>query len=467
MITSLKKLKASLSKNLKALARDASEQTLSSVLALGVISVSSAVLAGSATALTSVVALRVIQFKNESAYYPIVKTAILAAAGGGAVLGLAYGFKANGDPKQHTGNSPSQQTKGGGSQDWRNFTVVRKVKESEEITSFYLKPEDGSQIPRFKAGQYLTIKLDIPGQAKPVVRPYSLSDYSEPRDYYRLSIKLEPAPEGLKDVPPGLSSNFMHSQVLEGSTIPIKLPSGKFVLDVHKNIPVVLISNGVGITPMISMVKACGLHNPSRPVWFLHGTRNGQYHVFRDEVSKLAEQNPNLKVHFAYSRPRSEDEGQFQSAGHVNVEMIQSLVNQDSEFFLCGSPPFLKEIREGLQGWGVPEDKIFFESFMKASTVPSNSTSSAEVEGEMTEISFTQSGKMLTWEAQYNSILEFAEANELNPDYSCRQGICGTCVCKILEGEVEYQEEPTAEIPEGSVLTCISKPKTARVSLEL
>ena len=241
-------------------------------------------------------------------------------------------------------------------------------------------------------------------------------------------------------MPPGLSSNFMHNQVLEGSTIPIKLPSGKFVLDVHKNIPIALISNGVGITPMISMVKASVINNPSRPVWFLHGTRNGQYHAFREEVSKLAEHNPNLKVHFAYSRPRSEDKGQFQSTGHINIEMIQALVGRDAEFFLCGSPPFLKEIREGLQKWGVPEEKVFFESFMKASAVPSNSTSSAEVEDEMTEISFTQSGKMLTWEAQYNSILEFAEANELNLDYSCRQGICGTCVCKILKEKLNIKK---------------------------
>jgi uncharacterized protein len=340
------------------------------------------------------------------------------------------------------------------------------VKESGEITSFYLKPEDGDEIPSFQPGQFLTIKLEIPGQAKPVLRTYSLSDYPEPCDTYRLSIKREPAPRDL-DVPPGLSSNFMHDRVQEGSIIPAKPPSGKFVLDVRKSIPAVLVSNGVGITPMIAMAKACSRLNPSRPIWFLHGARDGRYHAFRDEVLNLTEQNPNLQVHFAYSRPRPEDEGQFHSTGYVDTALIQSLASQDAEFFLCGSPPFMNAIREGLQSWGVPDDRVYFESFMKARTAPAASVSPLPALDERAEIVFAKSGRTLTWESEHDSILEFAEANDLNPDYSCRAGICGTCMCRILEGEVEYQEEPTAAIAEGSVLICISKPKTARVVLEL
>jgi ferredoxin-NADP reductase len=218
---------------------------------------------------------------------------------------------------------------------------------------------------------------------------------------------------------------------------------------------------------MMSMVKACSRLNPKRPIWFLHGARDGQYHAFRDEVLNMAEQNPNLQVHFAYSRPRPEDTGRFQSTGYVDTALIQTLVGRDAEFFLCGSPPFLQSIREGLQTWGVPEDRVFFESFMKARTVSSETIAPAPAGGEAAEIIFTQSGKTLTWQAEYDSILEFAEANDLEPAYSCRQGICGTCMCKIREGEVAYQTEPTAAIAEGSVLICISKPKTARVVLEL
>jgi uncharacterized protein len=424
-------------------------------------SLTAAVTACSFVTLASAIAIGIINPKDKSAY-PWGVYAALLAMGGGAALGLAYRGKTSDKRSIQESDAISMPNSESLWKDWRNFKVVRKEKESENITSFYLKPEDGMEIPSFQPGQFLTIRLDIPGQTKPVIRTYSLSDYSELCDYYRLSIKREPTPEGL-DVPPGLASNFMHDQVQEGSVIAAKPPSGQFVLNVHKAIPAVLISNGVGITPMISMAKACSRLNPQRPVWFLHGARDGQYHAFRNEVLSLAKQNLNMQIYFAYSRPRPEDEGQFQRTGYVDTALIQSLVSQDAEFFLCGSPPFLKSLREGLQTRGVPVDRVFFESFMKAP--PSENASPAPVEAA--EMVFTQSGKTLTWQPEYDSILEFAEANDLDPAYNCRQGICGTCMCTILEGEVAYQTEPSAEITEGSVLICIAKPKTARVVLEL
>jgi uncharacterized protein len=427
-------------------------------------SLTAAVTVGSVATLASAIAIGILNPKDKSAYQQGVYAALLAT-GGGAVLGLAYRGKIQ-ESLQTASTIPTSNAATQDWQNWRNFVVVRKVKESEEITSFYLQPEDGDEIPSFQPGQFLPIKLDIPGQAKPVLRTYSLSDYPEPGETYRLSIKREPAPRDL-DVPPGLASNFMHDQVHEGSVILAKPPSGKFVLDVRKSIPVVLVSNGVGITPMISMAKACSRLNPTRPMWFLHGTRDGQHHAFRDEVWNLAEQNPNLRIHFAYSRPLPEDEGQFQSAGYVDTALIQTLANQEAEFFLCGSPPFLQAIREGLQSWGIPEDRVFFESFMKARIAPAENIPPKPAGSGTAEIVFTLSNKTIAWQAEHDSILSFAEANDLNPAYSCRQGICGTCMCKILEGEVTYQSEPTAAIAEGSVLICISKPKTARVALEL
>jgi uncharacterized protein len=422
-------------------------------------------LTASATAFSMVALVSAIAIgtnpKDKSAYRWGVYAALLAT-GGGAVLGLVY--KGKGQETQSSSTMPLERQPW---KDWRNFVVVRKVKESEEITSFYLKPEDGGEIPAFKPGQFLPIKLDIPGQAKPILRTYSLSDYPEPCDYYRLSIKREPVPNGL-DVPPGLSSNFMHDHVQEGWVIPAKPPSGKFVLDVDQSIPAVLVSNGVGITPMIAMAKACNRLNPNRPIWFLHGARDGQYHAFRDEVFALAQQNPNLQIHFAYSRPRPEDDPYFQSTGYVDIALIQSLVTQDAEFFLCGSPPFLRSLMDGLKAWGVPDRRVFFESFGQSmKTTPDKSSTEASQDDIESEITFAKSGKTVAWNRSEESILAFAEANDLNPDYSCRQGICGTCMCKILEGEVEYQTQPSAAIAEGSVLICISKPKTSRVVLEL
>jgi ferredoxin-NADP reductase len=425
-------------------------------------SLTAAITALSVITLTSAIAIGVTKSKDESVYKAALYSSLIGA-GCGAVFGFASKSKGNQRTAQPTQTIDSTIWK-----DWRNFVVVRKVKESEEITSFYLQPEDKGVIPNFQPGQFLTIKLDIPGQARPIIRTYSISDYPEPCDYYRLSIKREPMPPGL-DVMPGIASNFMHDQVPEGSVILAKPPSGKFILDVQKSIPAVLISNGVGITPMISMAKAVTRLHPQRPIWFLHGARDGRSHAFRDEVRAIAEQNPNLTIHFAYSRPREEDTIHYHSTGYVDVDLIQSLVQQEAEYFLCGSPPFLESIRAGLKDAGVLENQVFFEMFTKASKVTSDRPV-AEVDQDNAagvEIVFVQSHQTITWQADADSILEFAEANDLNPPYSCRQGICGTCECKILEGEVEYQTTPTATVEDGSVLICISKPKTSKVILDL
>ncbi|MGK7934908.1 MAG: 2Fe-2S iron-sulfur cluster-binding protein [Xenococcaceae cyanobacterium] len=361
--------------------------------------------------------------------------------------------------------------------DWRNFIVDRKVKESQEITSFYLKPQDGEELSDFKPGQFLTIKLDIPEQPRPVIRTYSLSDYNNADGYYRLSIKRESAPRGL-DVPPGIASNFMHDVIQEGSIIPAKPPNGKFVIDVPSSVPAVLISNGVGITPMIAMAKACIKLNQNRHLWFLHGAINGDYHAFRDTILNLGQENPNLHIHYKYSRPRPEDVGFYHSEGYVDKELlatqtipeIQQIYGaSNAEYFLCGSPAFMDSIRSGLGELGVSEDKVFFESFFKGGTTKGKTqpvtTHSGEIESA--EIVCTASGKTLTWQKGNGTILEFAEANGINPPYSCRQGICLTCMSELQEGEVEYVEPPTNEPDEGSVLICICQPKTNRVVIDI
>jgi hypothetical protein len=419
--------------------------------------------------LASSIAIGATKPEDKSAYAAAVYSSLIGA-GCGAFLGLVYsgGRNQQNNTKAIETEPEVAPTEGNIWKDWRNFVVIRKVKESEEITSFYLQPQDNGELPEFQPGQFLTIKLNIPGQTKPVIRTYSLSDYPDRWSYYRLSIKREPAPQGV-EVPPGVASNFMHDHVDEGSIILAKPPSGNFILDVQKTIPAVFISNGVGITPMISMAKAATRLNLERPLWFIHGARDGRYHAFREEVRAIAAQNPNLRTHFVYSRPREEDSGYYHSTGYVDTELIQSLVMQEAEYFLCGSPPFLASMRQGLQDAGVPESRVFFEMFTRAAKV-TNPPAPAETSSDRIDsaaIVFAQSDRTITWEPDADSILEFAEANDLNPPYSCRQGICGTCQCKLLEGEVEYQETPTAEIEDGAVLICISKPKTSTVVLDL
>jgi len=335
-------------------------------------------------------------------------------------------------------------------------------------------------LPSFQPGQFLTIKLEIPGQARAIIRTYSLSDYAEQPAYYRLSIKRELMPAGL-DVPPGIASNFIHDCVDVGAVIPTKPPSGKFVLDVQKSSPAVLISNGVGITPMISMAKAATWLNRDRPLWFFHGARDSQFHAFRGEIGAIAQQNPALTAHFAYSRPRPDDvaiddlseSGHYHSIGYIDTALIQSQVMPDAEYFLCGSPAFMESIRAGLKQAGVPDSRVFFESFMKASpaSAPSPTATTSQDAGSHADgagsVVFARSQETAAWQPDAASLLEFAEANDLTPDYSCRQGICGTCECQLLEGEVEYNQPPTAAIATGSVLIYIAKPKTATVVLDL
>ncbi|MBN3878467.1 MULTISPECIES: 2Fe-2S iron-sulfur cluster-binding protein [unclassified Nostoc] len=425
-------------------------------------SIAAAATVGSVITLSAAVVIGVTNAKAKSAYQFGVYSSLFGTASG-AVFGLVYTIKAS-------GNKSIPDLKASDShvwEDWRNFVVVHKVKESEEITSFYLQPEDKGEIPNFKPGQFLTIKLDIPGQDKPVIRTYSLSDYPENCEYYRLSIKREPTPNGL-DVMPGIASNFMHDRIQEGSVILAKPPNGKFVLDVQKSIPAVLISNGVGITPMICMAKACALLNPTRPIWFVHGARDGKFHAFRDEMREISRQNHNLNVHFRYSRPTPEDRGKYHSVGYVDAALIQELVRQEAEYFLCGSPSFMQSIMQGLKESGVPDSRVFFESFGKPmKSVSEKQTQTATGDERFAEIVFAKSGKTLTWQPSDGTILEFAEANDINPPFSCRVGVCGTCMCKIYEGVVAYQEEPTATTDKSSVLICISQPGTAKLVLDI
>lgn len=428
-------------------------------------SLTAAATVGSAVTLAAAIALGVTHANDESAYRTAVHSA-LAGTVGGAILGLLYV-----DPKNNKRTQPIFQAQTAEHEpwkDWRDFVVVRKVKESEEITSFYLKPEDQRAIPNFQPGQFLTIKLDIPGQKQSTIRTYSLSDYTEPCEYYRISVKREPMPPG-SDFMPGIASNFLHDHIHEGAIIPTKPPGGRFVLDVRRSVPAVLVSNGVGVTPMISMVKAATRANPSRAVWFVHGAKNGRFHAFRNEVIAVAQQNSNLSVHFAYSRPGLEDREHYHHKGYVDTELLQSLVPLEAEYFLCGSPAFMQSLREGLEAAGIPNSRIFFEAFTKknVSLLSEIPATSLEKTSTAAEVVFAESNQTATWQTGDGSLLEFAEANHLEPLYSCRQGICGTCTCKLLEGEVEYLQTPVAAVDDGSVLICISRPKTSRVVLGL
>ena len=425
--------------------------------------------------LIAAVALGLPHPKDKSANKMGIYASLLAFVAGAGV-GLVVKDNSPAKSKQNKQDRRSS-TQDDTWKNWRDFKIVKKESESQEITSFYFQPVDGGKLPDFKPGQFLTIKLDIPDQPRPVIRTYSLSDYPESKDYYRLSIKRERSPKDL-DVPPGVASNFMHDRIFESSVIPCKPPSGKFYLEVDNSIPAVLISNGVGITPMISMAKAVARKNPQRHLWFIHGARNGEYHACREEINNITESYPNLHIHYRYSRPRPEDEGKYHSQGYADKQLLADSIipeiqathngSTEAEYFLCGSPAFMDSLREGLTELGVSEDRVFFESFGGGKTkgkAQADSNGAGSIDSA--EVVFAGSDKTLTWTPEDGTLLEFAEANDLNPEYSCRQGVCLTCMCQLQSGEVEYLEEPSGEPDDGTVLICISKPKTSKVVLDL
>jgi ferredoxin-NADP reductase/MOSC domain-containing protein YiiM len=347
----------------------------------------------------------------------------------------------------------------GGWEGYRTFVVDRKVPESETITSFYLVPEDGGPLPPFKPGQFLTFRLDIPGQSKPLTRTYTISDRPD-ADYYRVSIKRE--------TPPGLSSNYFHDHVQPGARLCIKSPRGDFWLDPGDDTPVVLVSAGVGLTPMISMLNSIVAAGSGRPVWFIHGTRSGREHAMGEHVRSLAAERDNVHLHVRYSRPVPGDvEGNnHDGTGHVTVDILKELLPPAAyDFYLCGPTPFMKSLYNGLLDWGVAEGRIHYEFFGPASVLKAGAGKApTQVTGDRGspafDVVFDQSGVTVAWDPGVDSILELAEAHGLRPDYNCRSGICHTCMCKLIEGEVTYVAEP-ADLPDpGYVLICCSRPKS-------
>jgi hypothetical protein len=353
-----------------------------------------------------------------------------------------------------------------GWENFRTFVVDRKLAESDVVTSFHLVPEDGEALSAFQPGQFLTLKLYIEGQPRPVIRTYSLSDSPSHEDHYRISIKREDAPA--PELPPGVSSTHFHDRVEVGARLCVKAPRGQFTLDPGADTPVVLVSAGVGLTPMISMLNAIVESGRQRTTWFIHGARNGREHAMGAHVRRLAAENDNVRVHIRYSQPREEDvqDRAYETRGHVDVELLQAILpERDFDFYLCGPTPFLKSLYRGLLAWGVPESRIRYEFFGPATALKAGeegdrpAARTPDVTGDI-QVTFARSGVTAPWDPSAESLLDLAEAQGLRPDFSCRSGICQSCVSKLLDGEIEYFQEPL-EVPDpGCVLICSAKPRT-------
>lgn len=248
----------------------------------------------------------------------------------------------------------------GGWSDFRNFTVTKKVSESEVITSFYLKPQDGKELSNFQPGQYISLKINIEGEKFTHIRQYSLSD-SPDKDYYRITVKREE--NGAS--PDGIVSNYLHHHVEVGAVLQLSAPAGDFVLDFNQELPLVLLSGGVGITPMISMLNTVIKLQPNREVIFIHAAANGKVHALSEYVKGLAEKNEHVKSYVFYDSPTEEDRinNRFNEEGYVTYEWLKSNVQVNSAFYFCGPTPFMKSMFKSLKELGVQREHIHFEFF--------------------------------------------------------------------------------------------------------
>ena len=252
----------------------------------------------------------------------------------------------------------------GGWNGFRRFVVDRKVAENPMVTSFYLLPEDGGALATFKPGQYITVKIDHP-TTPTSPRNYSLSDRPD-TGHYRISVKRETG--ATADTPGGLISNYLHDEVVEGSVLDIGPPCGEFCLDPAEtgDRPIVLLSGGIGVTPVMAMLKALAYRQVATPVHFIHAARNSEWHALADEVRRIAEGRPNIVTHFRYDAPLPHDLDQrcCDSVGLVDLALLQELLpSNDAEFYFCGPKPFMAGLYRGLREWGVQEPRIHFEFF--------------------------------------------------------------------------------------------------------
>ena len=249
----------------------------------------------------------------------------------------------------------------GGWTGWRPFTVKRKVAESDEITSFYLYPTDGGRVADFQPGQYVSLKLFLPELNLFQPRQYSLS--SAPNgEYYRISVKKE---AGNPQHPNGMISNRLHDFVEEGGIVELAAPAGDFMLDTAKPTPVVLVSGGVGQTPLLSMLEHLISTNSPREVVWVHGSRNPQVHAFREPVAELAARHEQVQQHIFYDKLATspEQEGHYQGIVDLNTLNGGTLLPTDADYYICGPAPFIRKQVQDLAALGVPREAIHFEEF--------------------------------------------------------------------------------------------------------
>lgn len=348
---------------------------------------------------------------------------------------------------------------------FRPMRVSRIDRESASVFSLVLVSVDGEHLATALPGQFVVLRLPVQSGAPPVLRSYSLSDLPS-TDHYRVTIKQEQN---------GVASTYLRSRIEPGSSLEVSAPRGSFTLGSGRE-PVVLLSAGVGVTPVLAMLHALAANNSPQPVWWLYGARNREEHPFREESRALIKQLKDGHSYIQYSRPGPADQKgvDFEATGRLTVSSFDKIgVPREGQFYLCGPSDFLRELTAGLGAWGVAADHIHTEIFGTLDSItPGMRTVShsprlpAGPTGFGPQVSFARSGLTLPWDAKYKSLLELAEACDVPVRWSCRSGVCHTCETALIAGNVEYDPAPLEAPAKGNALICCSRPR-GEVALDL
>ncbi|QND70255.1 MOSC and FAD-binding oxidoreductase domain-containing protein [Tardiphaga robiniae] len=343
---------------------------------------------------------------------------------------------------------------------WRGFRplrVSRKVRESGNVISLLLEPTDGQPIATALPGQFVVLRL-APAASPALVRSYSLS--GEPgATSYRVSIKREAY---------GAAGSYVDDELKVGDIVPTSAARGNFTL-VPGDTPVVLLSAGIGVTPVLAMLHVLATEASAREIWWLHGTRNGREHPFAEETRKLLNSLSHHHSYICYSSPDPEDRPHvdFDAPGRLNMQLIGEMnIPRNGDFYICGPITFMDDLTAGLKALGVAPDRTHTEIFGAGpSTTPGITASprrpphlpaSAPDSGPM--VSFTRSGLNVRWGSSFRSLLELAEACDVPVRFACRTGVCHTCETGLVAGTIGYRPEPIDAPADGNVLICCAQP---------
>lgn len=342
---------------------------------------------------------------------------------------------------------------------FRALRVSRKIRESRSVMSLVLEPVDELPLAAALPGQFVVLRL-TPAPATPaLMRSYSLS--AEPSDRsYRVSIKREPH---------GVAGAYIDEKVEIGDVLDVSAPRGTFTLRPGDG-PVVLLSAGVGATPVIAMLHALAAQASPREVWWLHGARNGHEHPFAQEAKTLLKALGHSHGHIRYSSPDPEDrpDADFDAVGHLDIGVLAELdVPRNGGFYVCGPSAFMSDLTAGLAAWGVAKSRIHTELFGPGASKNPGIAASPQrpphlplgPSGAGPLVSFARSGLSVNWGSAFQSLLELAEACDIPTRWACRTGVCHSCETGLVSGTVAYRPDPIDPPAAGNVLICCSQPQ--------